>query len=82
MKFKRKPEFIEAIQWDGTYESAKAISEMKQAKTQTSDTNPNVLYIYCDTYLMRVEFGEWVIKNSASPITESTLMDKYDMVVD
>lgn len=80
MKFQRKPEFIEAIQWDGTEESIYAIAEMAKAEVQSSSTSPDVLYISYDNCLMRVELNEWVIKGKTSTITGSTLKDLYDVV--
>jgi hypothetical protein len=82
MKFQRKPEFIEAIQWDGTDKSIIAIERMQGVKAERSSTTEDVLYVSYSGGAIRVELDEWVVKGSVYPLLNKTLKEEYDSTDD
>lgn len=70
-EYRKKPVVIEAMQWDGTWESAQPILEWIKAN-KTIDRSEAIwsdaageLYIWTDEGKMQASPGDWVIRGVA-----------------
>jgi len=64
MKFQRKPEFIEAMLWDGYRDGATPIIDWIQTNGGTASWHPAGIVIYTRGIGIRVLAGMWVFRDA------------------
>lgn len=60
--YRKKPVVVEAVQWEGTIESAKEINEFTHDDTITLAPVSQVLYIHTLEGVMEAQVGDFIIK--------------------
>jgi hypothetical protein len=62
MKYKKKPEFVEAVQWDGRDETYQEIKKMNGGEVYRAGVWDNELGIAITTQAIRAKTGDYIVK--------------------
>ena len=62
MKYQKKPEFVEAVQWDGWGETYQEIKNMDCGKVYRAGVWDNELVIYTINQAIRAKTGDYIVK--------------------
>ena len=62
MKYKKKPEFVEAVQWDGCGATYQEIKKMNCGEVYRAGVGDNELIIYTLNEAIRAKAGDYIVK--------------------
>ena len=68
MKYKKKPEFVEAVQWDGRDETYQEIKKMNCGEVYRAGVWDNELGIHTMAQAIRAKTGDYIVKRPSRKI--------------